>query len=63
MAKPTVRFYNSYGNYMGWKYLSKVTFFELKNWLISGNSIFYKEQMFDSNSNNNDLFLLLRKSK
>jgi len=64
MPKPTIVFYNKYDSYMGWKYLSRVTFFELKNWLLSGNYFYYKEQLFEGESTkNNDLFLLLRKQK
>lgn len=63
MPKPTICFYNQYDTFMGWKYLSKVTFFELKNWLVSGNYFFYKDQLFDSDTTNNDLFPLLRKIK
>ena len=63
MPKPTISFYNQYNTYMGWKYLSNVTFFELKNWILSNNYFFYKDQLFDIDSNNNDLFILLRKQK
>lgn len=64
MPKPTIVFYNKNNFYMGWKYLSRVTFFELKNWLLSGNYFFYKEQLFkDKLTKDNDLFILLRKQK
>ena len=63
MPKPTIRFYNQFNTYMGWKYLNKVTYFELKSWLKSGNYFMFKNQLFDELTSDKQIFLLLRKSK
>jgi len=63
MKKPTIRFYSSSDTYQGFKYLSEVTYFELLNWLKSGNYLKHKEQVITASSSSNLIFALLRKGK
>jgi hypothetical protein len=63
MPKPTIRFYNHLGTYMGWKYLTQVTYFELLNWLKSGNTLRWKDQELGPASTSAQIFLVLRRTK
>jgi len=62
MKKKTIRFYNSFGTYMGWKYLANVTYFELINWLKAGNTLRFQKQTLTKDSTSNEIFKLLRRS-
>jgi len=67
MPKLTIRFYSASDTYHDWKYLSEVTYFEILNWINSGNYIKHKDpiidSIIDSNSSKNQIFALLRKGK
>jgi len=60
--KKTIRFYNSFGTYMGWKYLTKVTYLELLNWIRSGNILKFQKQTLTKQSHSNEIFAILRRS-
>ncbi len=59
----TIRFYTAAERYVGWQYLSRITYFELLNWLNSKNYIMLNERKIDSSVNEDDLFALLRSKK
>ena len=47
---------------MGWKYLTKVTYFELINWLKAGNTLRFQKQTLTKQSHSNEIFAILRRS-
>lgn len=59
--KTTLRFYNSSDKYVEWKYLSDITYFEILNWIKSGNYILVKDQRIDASSKSTAIFALLRR--
>jgi len=63
MSKLTVRFYSASDTYTGWKYLNEVTYFELINWIKSGNYLKHKDSVISSTSTQSQIFALLRKGK
>jgi len=63
MPKLTVRFYTASDIYTGWKYLNEITYFEIRNWLASGNYLKHKESVIRSTSTQSQIFALLRKGK
>jgi hypothetical protein len=61
--KQTVRFYTVSDRYVDWKYLSDVTYFEILNWLRSGNHLRIGQERMNNNASANAIFALLRRAK
>lgn len=48
MKKQTVRFYLKNGEYMGWQYIKRTTYREIRNWLLDGNYLKVGNKIYNS---------------
>ena len=59
--RTTVRFYTAYGQYKGWQYLNKTTYFQIINWLNSYNYLLVGNQRYEKDSPAHKIFKLLKR--